>query len=110
MAVILITHDLGVIAETPTRSPSCTPAASSSAPLSATLRPPGTPYTRGLLESIPRLDSTPKTKLPAIPGQVAAITDFVEGCRFAQRLGLDPGPTRPPFIEAAPGHWVEAQA
>ena len=38
---------------------------------------------------------------------IAAITDFVEGCRFAQRLGLDPGTTRPPLIEIAPDHWVE---
>jgi hypothetical protein len=38
---------------------------------------------------------------------VAAIDEFVDGCRFAQRLGLDPGATRPPFVEAAPGHWVE---
>ena len=108
MAVLLITHDLGVIAET------CDEVAVMYAGRlveRAAVRPlfaaPQHAYTRGLLDSIPNLDSTPKTKLPAIPGQVAAITDFVEGCRFAQRLGIDPGPTRPPFVEAAPGHWVE---
>jgi oligopeptide/dipeptide ABC transporter ATP-binding protein len=108
MGVILITHDLGVIAET------CDEVAVmyagrlvERAPVRHLFARPRHAYTRGLLDSIPRLDSTPKTKLPAIPGQVAAITDFVEGCRFAQRLGIDPGSTRPPFIEAAPGHWVE---
>ena len=108
MAVILITHDLGVIAET------CDEVAVmyagrlvERAPVRELFARPRHAYTRGLLSSIPRLESTPKTKLPAIPGQVAAITDFVEGCRFAQRLGLDPGPTRPGFIEVAPAHWVE---
>jgi peptide/nickel transport system ATP-binding protein len=108
MAVLLITHDLGVIAET------CDEVAVmyagrlvERAPVRDLFARPRHAYTRGLLESLPRLDSTPKTRLPAIPGQVAAITDFVEGCRFAQRLGLDPGPTRPPFVEVAPGHWVE---
>jgi peptide/nickel transport system ATP-binding protein len=108
MGMILITHDLGVIAET------CDDVAVmyagrmvERAPVRELFAHPRHAYTRGLLASIPRLDSTPKTRLPAIPGQVAAITDFVEGCRFAQRLGLDPGTTRPPFIEAAPGHWVE---
>ena len=108
MAMILITHDLGVIAET------CDEVAVmyagrlvERAPVRELFATPRHAYTRGLLASIPRLDSTPKTRLPAIPGQVAAITDFVEGCRFAQRLGLDPGTTRPPLVEAAPGHWVE---
>ena len=108
MGVILITHDLGVIAET------CDEVAVmyagrlvERAPVRNLFARPRHAYTRGLLDSIPRLDSTPKSRLPAIPGQVAAITDFVEGCRFAQRLGLDPGPTRPPFVEAAPAQWVE---
>jgi peptide/nickel transport system ATP-binding protein len=108
MAVILITHDLGVIAET------CDEVAVmyagrlvERAPVRELFARPRHAYTRGLLSSIPRLDSIPKTKLPAIPGQVASITDFVEGCRFAQRLGLDPGPTRPGFIEVTPAHWVE---
>lgn len=108
MAVLLITHDLGVIAET------CDEVAVmyagrlvERAPVRALFAQPRHAYTKGLLRSIPRLESTPKTKLPAIPGQVASITDFVDGCRFAQRLGLDPGPTRPPFTEITPGHWVE---
>ncbi|MFN0127135.1 MAG: ABC transporter ATP-binding protein [Verrucomicrobiales bacterium] len=108
MAVLLITHDLGVIAETSDEvAVMYAGRLVERAPVRDLFARPRHAYTRGLLESIPRLDSTPKTKLPAIPGQVAAITDFVEGCRFAQRLGLDPGPTRPPFIESAPGHWVE---
>ncbi|MDB6077925.1 MAG: oligopeptide/dipeptide transporter, ATPase subunit [Akkermansiaceae bacterium] len=111
MAVMLITHDLGVIAETcdevvvmyAGRVVERAPAAELFArPLHA--------YTRGLLASIPRMDTPRKSILPVIPGMVAALRDFVPGCRFCQRMGRD-GATlreRPPFIQVAPGHWVEA--
>ena len=111
MSVMLITHDLGVIAET------CDEVVVmyggrvvERAPVETLFAIPLHAYTRGLLASIPRLETERKTKLPVIPGMVASLKDFVPGCRFCQRLDRQ-GSTlrdRPPFLEAAPGHWVEA--
>ncbi len=108
MGVILITHDLGVIAET------CDEVAVmyagrivERAPVRELFAMPQHAYTRGLLRSIARLETAPKSKLPAIPGQVAAITDFVAGCRFCQRLGRQGPTTRPDFVELSPGHFAE---
>ena len=112
MSVILITHDLGVIAET------CDEVAVmyagrivERANVFDLFANPRHAYTRGLLESIPRLDSTPKTKLKAIPGNVPGIADFKPGCRFAGRSGREHSAEqlgiRPAFVEASAGHWVE---
>ncbi len=112
MSVILITHDLGVIAEV------CDEVAVmyagrivEKANVFDLFAHPRHAYTRGLLDSIPRLDSTPKTLLKAIPGNVPGIADFKPGCRFAERSGKEHNAahlnTRPPFAEIAPGHWVE---
>jgi oligopeptide/dipeptide ABC transporter ATP-binding protein len=113
MSMILITHDLGVIAET------CDEVVVmyagrvvERAGVHELFAHPRHAYTRGLLASIPRLDSQPKTLLKAIPGSVPAISEFKPGCRFAGRSGLDHTAAmleeRPPFREVAPGHWVEA--
>jgi peptide/nickel transport system ATP-binding protein len=111
MSVILITHDLGVIAET------CDEVVVmyggrvvERAPVKELFAKPLHAYTRGLLASIPRLETERKSKLPVIPGMVASLKDFVPGCRFCQRMDRQ-GSTlreRPPFIEVTPGHWVEA--
>ena len=112
MSVILITHDLGVIAET------CDEVivmyagrVVERASVYDLFAKPRHAYTRGLLASIPRLDHLPKTRLPAIPGNVPSIENLRPGCRFAERSGLQHAPaqlnTRPAFVEAAPGHWVE---
>jgi len=111
MSVILITHDLGVIAET------CDEVVVmyggrvvERAPVREIFARPRHAYTRGLLASIPRLDTPRKSVLPVIPGMVASLRDFVPGCRFCQRMDRQ-GPTlreRPPFLEVSPGHWVEA--
>lgn len=111
MSVMLITHDLGVIAET------CDEVivmyggrVVERAPVKELFANPLHAYTRGLLASIPRLETPRKSKLPVIPGMVSVLKDFVPGCRFCQRMERQ-GSTlkeRPPFIEASPGHWVEA--
>ncbi len=112
MSVILITHDLGVIAET------CDDVAvmyagriverASAVELFAS---PRHAYTQGLLASIPTLDSEPKSLLKTIPGSVPSIESLRPGCRFAERSGHDHGDAqlqdRPPFVEITPGHWVE---
>ncbi|MFH1499990.1 MAG: ABC transporter ATP-binding protein [Verrucomicrobiota bacterium] len=86
MGVLLITHDLGVIAET------CDEVAvmyagriAEHAPVRDLFANPRHPYTRGLLGSVPRLDSPRKTRLPVIEGQVPAITELPVGCRFQNR-------------------------
>ncbi len=110
MSVILITHDLGVIAET------CDEVVVmyagrivEKAPVRELFANPRHAYTQGLLDSIPRLDTPRKTQLNTIPGTVASIRDFVPGCRFCQRMERE-GDTlqqRPEFLEVAPDHWVE---
>jgi len=110
MSVMLITHDLGVIAET------CDEVVVmyggrvvERAPVREIFAAPRHAYTRGLLASIPRLETPRKSVLPVIPGMVASLRDFVPGCRFCQRMDRH-GPTlrdRPPFREVSPGHWVE---
>ncbi|HEY1121007.1 MAG TPA: ABC transporter ATP-binding protein [Haloferula sp.] len=111
MSVVLITHDLGVIAET------CDEVVVmyggrvvERAPVKELFARPLHAYTRGLLASIPRLETPRKSVLPVIPGMVASLRDLVPGCRFCQRMERQ-GVTlrdRPPFIEVSPGHWVEA--
>ena len=113
MSVVLITHDLGVIAEV------CDEVVVmyagrvvERAGVHELFANPRHAYTRGLLESIPRLDSKPKTLLKAIPGNVPSIADFKAGCRFAERSGkahtAEQLNTRPAYAEITPGHWVEA--
>jgi oligopeptide/dipeptide ABC transporter ATP-binding protein len=112
MAVLLITHDLGVIAET------CDEVAVmyagrfvEHAPVNEIFAQPRHAYTRGLLASIPTLESPPKSLLKTIPGNVPSIRNFRSGCRFAERSGrkhtAEELEVRPPFVEIAPDHHVE---
>ncbi|MBL4819510.1 MAG: ABC transporter ATP-binding protein [Gammaproteobacteria bacterium] len=86
MAVILITHDLGVIAET---SDSVVVMYAGRVAEQGTVYDifdnPSHPYTRGLLSSIPRLDSILKSVLPIIEGMVPGLLDLPKGCRFENR-------------------------
>ena len=110
MAVLLITHDLGVIAE------QCDEVVVmysgrivERAPVKELFANPLHAYTKGLLNSIPRLTNERKSKLDTIEGQVAAIQDFVPGCRFCQRMERtgDTLKNRPPYEEVSPGHFIE---
>ncbi|MBP45919.1 MAG: peptide ABC transporter ATP-binding protein [Deltaproteobacteria bacterium] len=86
MSVILITHDLGVIAET------CDQVVVMYA---GKIAEKGSvfdlfdelkhPYTRGLLASIPTLDTVPKSQLSVIEGMVPGLMDLPSGCRFKNR-------------------------
>ena len=110
MATLLITHDLGVIAE------QCDEVVVmyagrivERAPVKELFAKPKHAYTKGLLASIPRLTNERKTELRTIPGQVASIQEFVSGCRFCQRMerGGDTLNTRPRYEEVEPGRFLE---
>ncbi|MDY6824530.1 MAG: ABC transporter ATP-binding protein [Thermodesulfobacteriota bacterium] len=88
LAVIFITHDLGVIAETCQRV--CVMYAGKiveTADVVELFQNAAHPYTNGLLASIPRLENKRKTRLTIIPGMVPALGEFPPGCRFQNRCG-----------------------
>lgn len=110
-ASLLITHDLGVIAQ------NCdivwvmyAGRMIESAPVEELFAHPCHAYTRALLASIPHAGMPRKSPLPTIPGSVPSPWEHVPGCRFCQRLGRTGESllTRAPLVSVAPGHLVEA--
>ena len=109
-AILLITHNLAVVAET------CDRVAvmyggkiQEVAPVRNLFHNPLHPYTRGLLESLPRVDGERAARLTTIPGAVPDIHSLPVGCKFATRCAerFDPcAEIEPPLIEVAPDHWV----
>ena len=86
MSVILITHDLGVIAETSDNvAVMYAGRMAESGTVYDIFDDPRHPYTHGLLASIPRLDHPSKTKLTTIEGMVPGLLDLPQGCRFENR-------------------------
>jgi oligopeptide/dipeptide ABC transporter ATP-binding protein len=85
-AVLFITHDLGVIAETCDRvAVMYAGRIVEQANVQQFFNQPRHPYSLGLLNAIPRMDSQPRTRLKAIPGSVPAIDQLGNGCRFFER-------------------------
>ena len=114
-AVMLITHDLGVIAETAQRVAVMYAGRKvEEASVKALFAHPRHPYTRGLMTSIPRLnrapdESTRPHRLTEIPGVVPSLIDMADGCTFAPRCPYATEQCRvayPPEVERAPGHFV----
>jgi peptide/nickel transport system ATP-binding protein len=88
MAIMLITHAMGVVAETAQRvAVMYAGRVIEEAPVVELFAHPLHPYTQGLIRSIPRLDSTSgkKARLEAISGTVPSLLDPPPGCRFAPR-------------------------
>jgi oligopeptide/dipeptide ABC transporter ATP-binding protein len=87
MAIIFITHDLGVVAEVADRVLVMYAAqAVETGPVADIFANPRMPYTAGLMGSIPRLGASErKVRLATIPGQVPSLTRLPKGCRFAPR-------------------------
>ena len=120
MAIIFITHDLGVIAELCSRVVVMYAGRmAEQAGIEALFAHPVHPYTRGLLASIPRLEDTPKTMLTTIPGVVPSIEELPSGCRFANRCPYVKdlcSREAPELVAARPGHrvachrWREVEA
>ena len=85
MAVLLITHDLGVVAGHADRVVVMYAGqVVETARTTALFDHPTHPYTEGLMAAVPRID-TPRSRLHAIPGQVPAATAWPVGCRFHPR-------------------------
>lgn len=85
MSILMITHDLGVVAEMCTRViVMYAGEIVEEAPVEILFRSPAHPYTRGLIASVPKLGSGVKV-LPSIPGSVPDLSMLPEGCRFAPR-------------------------
>ena len=107
MAMLLITHDLGVIAETVDRvAVMYAGKIVESAPTGDLFREPSHPYTRGLFGSLPARRHRGRT-LYTIPGVVPPATDFPEGCRFCTRCEKVMARCRkeePPLEEIAANH------
>ena len=115
-AVILITHDLGVVAET-TRRVIVMYAGRKveEADCEALFEMPLHPYTHGLLASIPSLgvltgaEADRRGRLTEIPGIVPALNALPSGCAFAPRCPHADGQcraSRPPYEQKSPGHWA----
>ncbi len=110
MAVMLITHAMGVVAEVAERvAVMYAGRVVEEAPVAELFASPRHPYTQGLIRSIPRIDRAGgrKTRLAAIAGVVPSLIDPPPGCRFAPRCEfVRPSCTSaaPRFREVAPGH------
>jgi len=115
-AVILITHDLGVVAETAQRVIVMYAGRKvEEAAVNELFARPLHPYTHGLMASIPRLElmrgGTGETKhrLEEIPGIVPALTNLPPGCTFAPRCPFADDRCRreaPAYEQKRPAHWA----
>jgi oligopeptide/dipeptide ABC transporter ATP-binding protein len=114
-AIILITHDMGVVAETADRVVVMYAGRKvEEAPVDELFEHPGHPYTRGLLGSIPNVEvaarSNPRrTRLTEIKGMVPSLANLPAGCSFAPRCAFASDECRaayPPLREHRPGHLV----
>ena len=107
MAVLLITHNMGVVAETADRVLVMYAGRSAEhAPVGALFAAPSHPYTRGLLSCVPDLELDVR-RLPAIPGSLPDPGRRPPGCRFAPRCGLqvpECNAAQPPLLQLEPGH------
>ena len=112
MAIMLITHAMGVVAETAQRVVVMYAGkVVEEAEVEQLFEAPRHPYTQGLIRSIPRIDTAGarKTRLEAIAGVVPSLLNPAPGCRFAPRCRFATSACReasPPLREVAPGHRV----
>jgi peptide/nickel transport system ATP-binding protein len=112
-AIILITHDLGVVAEIAERVMVMYAGRKiEEAPVAALFRSPRHPYTRGLISAVPKIGSSlaaAQTRLAEIPGVVPSLKQRIAGCVFASRCALAADLCRrvaPALEEKAPAHFA----
>ncbi len=109
MAMVLVTHDMGLIAERAHEvAVMYAGRIVEQADTKALFASPLHPYTRGLLASIPRPGETKRTRLRTIAGSVPRLGDLPKGCAFMPRCDIATGQceTGPDLVEIAPGHKV----
>jgi oligopeptide/dipeptide ABC transporter ATP-binding protein len=111
-ALILITHDLGVVAEMADQvAVMYAGRVVEAGPVARIFDDPQHPYTLGLMSSMPSLAGSgdgPRARLTTIPGSVPSAADMPAGCRFAARCPFATAKCAedPPMTELAPGHRV----
>jgi peptide/nickel transport system ATP-binding protein len=113
-AIVLITHDLGVVAEMAQRVVVMYAGRKAEeAPVTTLFRRPLHPYTTGLLASVPRLgaslDRDKAPRLAEIPGTVPSLREPIPGCPFESRCSFATDICRremPSFEEKEPGHFA----
>ena len=109
MSILLITHDIGVVAEAADRvvvmyAGQCVEETN----VDSLFKKPAHPYTNALLQSVPTIYGDQTRRLQSIPGTVPENYQELEGCRFADRCSYA---TKECYIkqeykEVEPGHWV----
>ncbi len=108
MAVLLITHDLGIVAGRADRvAVMYAGQIVEQCPTPQLFARPSHPYTRGLLASVPRISGA-RQRLQPIGGTVPTPDAWPEGCRFRPRCpkAFEPCITQPPPLEVEPEHWM----
>jgi oligopeptide/dipeptide ABC transporter ATP-binding protein len=109
MAILLITHNLGIVGDMADRvAVMYTGQIVEMAPAAELLRRPLHPYTRALMNSVPKLHGGAE-RLSAIPGNVPRIGNFPPGCRFYPRCPSarpECANTMPELVEVEPGRWT----
>jgi oligopeptide/dipeptide ABC transporter ATP-binding protein len=110
LAVILVTHDLGIVSEYADDVTILYAArVMEQAPSAELFQNPLNPYTRGLLESIPGIDGGRQRRLQAIPGSIPSSLNPPAGCRFhprCPRVIPQCSAAEPPLEQKAPNHYV----
>ncbi|ASM73060.1 MULTISPECIES: ABC transporter ATP-binding protein [Roseobacteraceae] len=108
MGTIMITHDLGVVAEiADTVAVMYAGTVVETGPAERIFNDPQHPYTIGLMSSIPQLTGA-RGRLSTVPGMVPTAQNMPTGCRFATRcpFARPVCATEPPLVEAGDGHQV----
>jgi oligopeptide/dipeptide ABC transporter ATP-binding protein len=109
MAILLITHNLGIVGEMADQvAVMYAGQIVELSPARALLAQPLHPYTKALINSVPKL-AEDSQRLSAIPGTVPRLGNFPPGCRFYPRCPSarpECANTMPELLEVEPGHWV----
>lgn len=113
MSILLITHDLGVVAEMADRViVMYAGQIVEQADVFNLFDDPQHPYTKGLMNSIPQLGETEQVKIESIPGMVPRLDAMPDGCRFRPRCRVateECAHENPPLVETNPGHVVRCR-